>query len=253
MSKSTTQSPQENRGDVLPKHIAIIMDGNGRWARQRGLPRVAGHRKGVETVRAIIQACAERKIPWLTIFAFSSENWRRPKKEVELLMDLFIQALDKEIQELHKNNIRFRVIGDISPMSQSIKDRVSKSESLTSENTGLTLSVALNYGGRWDITEAGRKVVQEIIEGKKDISALDEETFSGYLSTGSMPDPDLFIRTGGEKRISNFLLWQIAYTELYFSDIFWPDFSETELQKALDSYSQRQRRYGQTGEQVGVG
>ncbi|MGW8246979.1 MAG: isoprenyl transferase [Acidiferrobacterales bacterium] len=253
MSKSPTQSLQENRGDVLPEHIAIIMDGNGRWARRRGLPRVAGHRKGVETVRTIIQACAKRNIPWLTIFAFSSENWRRPKKEVELLMDLFIQALDKEIQELHQNNIQFRIIGDISPMSQSIKDRVAKSEEITRDNSGLTLSVALNYGGRWDITEASRQLVQDILDGKKDIESINEEAISGYLSTGGIPDPDLFIRTGGEKRISNFLLWQLAYTELYFTDAYWPDFNETELQKALDSYSQRQRRYGQTGEQVGIG
>lgn len=253
MSKSTTQSLKENRGDVLPEHIAIIMDGNGRWARRRGLPRVAGHRKGVETVRAIIKECAKRNIPWLTLFAFSSENWRRPKKEVELLMDLFIQALDKEIQELHQNNIRFRIIGDISPLSQSIKDRVAKSEALTRDNSGLTLSVALNYGGRWDIAEASRQVTREVLEGKRDITTIDEKTISDYLSTGNMPDPDLFIRTGGEKRISNFLLWQLAYTELYFTDIYWPDFSEAELQKALDSYSKRQRRYGQTGEQVGVG
>lgn len=253
MSKSTTQSLQKNRGDVLPEHIAIIMDGNGRWARQRGLPRVAGHRKGVEIVRAIIQASARRNIPWLTIFAFSSENWRRPKKEVELLMDLFIQALDKEIQELHKNNIRFRIIGDTSPLSQSIKDRVAKSETLTRDNSGLTLSVALNYGGRWDIAEASRQIAQDVLEGKKDIMTIDEETVSGYLSTSNMPDPDLFIRTGGEKRISNFLLWQLAYTELYFSDVYWPDFNESEFQRALDSFSQRQRRYGQTGEQVGVG
>lgn len=236
-----------------PRHIAIIMDGNGRWARQRGLPRVAGHRKGVEIVRAIIQASARRNIPWLTIFAFSSENWRRPKKEVELLMDLFIQALDKEIQELHKNNIRFRIIGDTSPLSQSIKDRVAKSETLTRDNSGLTLSVALNYGGRWDIAEASRQIAQDVLEGKKDIMTIDEETVSGYLSTSNMPDPDLFIRTGGEKRISNFLLWQLAYTELYFSDVYWPDFNESEFQRALDSFSQRQRRYGQTGEQVGVG
>ena len=237
----------------IPRHIAIIMDGNGRWARQRGLPRVAGHRKGVEIVRAIIQASARRNIPWLTIFAFSSENWRRPKKEVELLMDLFIQALDKEIQELHKNNIRFRIIGDTSPLSQSIKDRVAKSETLTRDNSGLTLSVALNYGGRWDIAEASRQIAQDVLEGKKDIMTIDEETVSGYLSTSNMPDPDLFIRTGGEKRISNFLLWQLAYTELYFSDVYWPDFNESEFQRALDSFSQRQRRYGQTGEQVGVG
>jgi len=229
------------------------MDGNGRWARQRGLPRVAGHRKGVDTVRATIQACVRRKIPWLTLFAFSSENWRRPRKEVELLMDLFIQALDKEIQELHQNNIRFQIIGDTSPLSQSIKDRVAKSEALTKDNSGLTLSIALNYGGRWDITEATRRVCSAVIEGNQDISEINEGTLSAHLSTGGMPDPDLFIRTGGEKRISNFLLWQLAYTELYFTDIYWPEFDEAEFNQALNSFSQRQRRYGQTGEQVGVG
>jgi len=253
MSKSTTQTLSTSGGSVLPEHIAIIMDGNGRWARQRGLPRVAGHRKGVETVRATIQACVERKISWLTLFAFSSENWRRPKKEVELLMDLFIQALDREIQELHQNNIRFRIIGDISPLSQSIKDRIAKSEVLTQNNSGLTLSIALNYGGRWDITEATRRVCRDVVEGNQDISEINESILSGHLSTGGTPDPDLFIRTGGEKRISNFLLWQLAYTELYFTDIYWPEFGEEELNLALNSFAQRQRRYGQTGEQVGVG
>jgi len=253
MSKSTTQSIQKNSGDVLPEHIAVIMDGNGRWARQRGLPRVAGHRKGVEAVREIIRACAKKDIPWLTLFAFSSENWRRPKKEVELLMDLFIQALDKEIKELHHNNVRFRIIGNIEQLSQSIKDRVAKSEALTKNNSGLTLSIALNYGGRWDITEATRQIAQDVLDGKQDVATVDEETLSRYLSTGTMPDPDLFIRTGGEKRVSNFLLWQLAYTELYFTDAYWPDFDEAEFQQALDAFSRRQRRYGQTGEQVGVG
>ena len=253
MSKSTTQAISTSGGGVLPEHIAIIMDGNGRWARQRGLPRVAGHRKGVESVRAIIQACAKRKIPWLTLFAFSSENWRRPKKEVELLMDLFIQALDKEIQELHQNNIRFQIIGDISPLSQSIKERVAKSEALTRDNSGLTLNIALNYGGRWDIAEATRQLCNDVAEGKQDIQEINEETLSVYLSTSGMPDPDLFIRTGGEKRVSNFLLWQLAYTELYFTDIYWPDFDDSEFEQALISFAQRQRRYGQTGEQVGVG
>ena len=253
MSKSTTQTISTSGGGGLPEHIAIIMDGNGRWARQRGLPRVAGHRKGVETVRSIIQACAKRKIPWLTLFAFSSENWRRPKKEVELLMDLFIQALDKEIQELHQNNIRFQIVGDISPLSQSIKERVAKSEALTKDNSGLTLSIALNYGGRWDIAEAARRITRDVVDGKQDIAEISEETLCAHLSTAGMPDPDLFIRTGGEKRISNFLLWQLAYTELYFTDIYWPDFNDSEFVKALNSFTQRQRRYGQTGEQVGVG
>jgi len=249
MSKQSNSAQQ----DDCPGHIAIIMDGNGRWARQRGLPRIAGHRKGVEAVRKVIQSCAKKQIPWLTLFAFSSENWKRPKKEVELLMDLFIQALDKEIKELHENNIRFRVIGDTKPLSDSIKERILKSETLTRDNTGLTLSIALNYGGRWDILSACREIAKHLREKNLDSESLDEETFSGFLSTGGMPDPDLFIRTGGEKRISNFLLWQLAYTELYFSDAFWPEFDEAELDQAINSYSQRQRRFGKTAEQLGVG
>jgi len=168
-------------------------------------------------------------------------------------MDLFIQALDKEIQELHQNNIRFRIIGDIDPLSQSIKDRIANSEGLTKNNSGLTLSIALNYGGRWDIAEASRKLAEAVLAGEQDISTIDESSLARYLSTENMPDPDLFIRTGGEKRVSNFLLWQMAYTELYFTDVFWPDFDDEELERALESFSQRQRRYGQTGEQVGVG
>ena len=168
-------------------------------------------------------------------------------------MDLFIQALDKEIKELHQNNIRFQIIGDISPLSQSIKERVAKSEALTKDNSGLTLSIALNYGGRWDIAEATRQLCSDVVDGKQDIQDINEETLSGYLSTSGMPDPDLFIRTGGEKRISNFLLWQLAYTELYFTDVYWPDFDDSEFEQALNSFAQRQRRYGQTGEQVGVG
>lgn len=252
MSKFPSQSTQKTDSDVFPEHIAIIMDGNGRWARQRGLPRVAGHRKGVESVRAVIRSSASKKIPWLTLFAFSSENWRRPKKEVDLLMELFMQALDKDIRELHENNIRFRIIGDTATLSSSIQDRIRHSESLTRENTGLVLTVALNYGGRWDIGEASRKLALEVISGKQGVETINEDTVAAHLSTQGMPDPDLFIRTGGEKRISNFLLWQLAYTELYFTDVFWPDFDETEFSVALDSFAQRQRRYGQTGEQVGA-
>lgn len=246
MSESNSQAN-------LPQHIAVVMDGNGRWARQRGLPRVAGHRKGGDAVRKIIQLCADKKIPWLTVFAFSSENWRRPKQEVDRLMDLFVQALDKDVKELHKNNVRFRVIGDTQSLSDSIQDRVEKSEQLTKTNTGLVLTVALNYGGRWDISEACRKIATDVASNKIDVQSVTPEILEHYISTHDMPDPDLFIRTGGEQRISNFLLWQLAYTELYFTDVLWPDFGEKEFDKALNSFVARQRRFGQTGEQVEVG
>lgn len=245
MSKSKTQAS-------LPRHIAVVMDGNGRWARQRGLPRVSGHRKGGEAVRQIIQQCADKKIPWLTVFAFSSENWRRPKPEVDRLMELFVQALDKDVKELHRNNIRFRIIGDTYSLADSIQDRIRKSEQLTRSNTGLVLTVALNYGGRWDISEACRKIAQDVASNKLEAESVTPEVLGHYISTHDTPDPDLFIRTGGEQRISNFLLWQLAYTELYFTDVLWPDFGEQELEDALNAYIARQRRFGQTGEQVEV-
>ena len=244
---------ESNPPATLPQHIAVVMDGNGRWARQRGLPRVAGHRKGGESVRNIIQLCADKRIPWLTIFAFSSENWRRPKQEVDRLMDLFVQALDKDVKELHKNNVRFRVIGDTQSLAGSIQDRVKKSELLTESNTGMVLTVALNYGGRWDISEACRKLALDIVNDKVSAEAVTPELLGQYISTHDTPDPDLFIRTGGEQRISNFLLWQLAYTELYFTDVLWPDFGEAELDLALEAFSGRQRRFGQTSEQVEVG
>ena len=214
------------------------------------MPRVAGHRKGGDAVRRLIELSRSAGISWLTVFAFSSENWKRPQEEVDRLMELFVQALDKDVKELHANNIRFRVIGNTDVLRPAVKSRILESESLTRSNTGMIFTVALNYGGRWDIGQACRKIAEEISEGAIEPSSVNEEMVERYLSTHGMPEPDLFIRTGGEKRISNFLLWQLAYTELYFSDVLWPDFGEKELQSALDAYASRQRRFGKTGEQI---
>lgn len=237
-------------GEGLPSHIAIIMDGNGRWAKRRGMPRVAGHRKGAEVVRSLIRACAERQIPYLTLFAFSSENWKRPEPEVRRLMELFVNALDKDVDELHKNNIRFRVIGERNALEKNIVKKIEKGELLTSGNTGLQLNVAINYGGKWDITNACREVALRVVRGDITASDIDSDDIDTYLSTAGMPEPDLFIRTGGEHRISNFLLWQLAYTEMYFSEVLWPDFDNNEFESALNSFSNRQRRFGKTGEQL---
>lgn len=233
-------------GDV-PKHIAIIMDGNGRWAKKRFLPRVAGHSKGLEVVRRIVEACSNRGVEFLTLFAFSSENWRRPPEEVSFLMGLFMKALEKEVEKLRANNIQLRLIGDLSAFAPEIQERVKVAEALTKSNTGLVLTIAANYGGRWDILQA----TQKAIHAHKEIpSKIDEAWLAPHLSMAYAPEPDLFIRTGGEQRISNFLMWQLAYTELYFTDVLWPDFKQAELKKALDWFSQRERRFGQTGEQV---
>ncbi len=237
-------------GGGLPTHVAVIMDGNGRWAKRRGMPRVAGHRKGAETVRALIRSCAERRIPYLTLFAFSSENWNRPEPEVSRLMELFINALDKDVKELHANNVRFRVIGNRSALEAKIVEKIVKGEALTSENTGLQLNVAINYGGKWDIVQACRELASQVASGSKSAESISNADVESLLSTAGMPEPDLFIRTGGEHRISNFLLWQLAYTELYFTDVLWPDFDVKEFELALESFSGRQRRFGRTGEQV---
>lgn len=237
----------------LPVHVAVIMDGNGRWARRRALPRVAGHRKGAETVRRLITACARKQIPYLTLFAFSSENWSRPPAEVQRLMELFLNALDKDVRELHENGVRFRVIGDRSELDPEIVTRIEEGEALTRNNTRLVLSVAINYGGRADIVQACRRIATACIEGQLSPTDIDVDTVAASLYTAGMPEPDLFIRSGGERRISNFLLWQLAYTELYFSDVLWPDFDEAEFDRALDFYAGRQRRFGRTGEQVEAG
>lgn len=249
MSKPGTNTVAA-RPDRFPEHVAVIMDGNGRWARKRGLPRAAGHRKGGESVRRLIRQCSDTGISWLTVFAFSSENWRRPQQEVDRLMELFIQALDKDVPDLHQNNIRFQAIGDIASLRPEVATRIRESELLTLNNTGMTFTVAVNYGGRWDITQASRSLVDAVEQGEIKRDDITEELFEEHLSTAGMPPPDLFIRTGGEKRISNFLMWQLAYTELYFTDVLWPDFGEAEFNDALETFASRQRRYGQTGEQV---
>ena len=232
----------------MPRHIAVIMDGNGRWARQRRLPRFAGHKRGLEAVRATVQACAERGVQFLTLFAFSSENWRRPPEEVALLMQLFHGALTNEVEKLHRNGIRLRVVGDLGRFDARLRALVEQGERLTAGNSRLTLTIAANYGGRWDILQAVSRLLREQPEAaQQDIS---EAQLAPYLAMSYAPEPDLFIRTGGEQRVSNFLLWQLAYSELYFTDTLWPDFDAAALDAAIASYAARERRFGRTSEQV---
>jgi len=234
----------------VPRHVAIIMDGNGRWAKQRMLPRVAGHRRGVEAVRAIILACVESDIEYLTLFAFSSENWRRPADEVSILMELFLRALEQEVAKLHANGIRFRVVGDTSLFPARIRELIAAGEAQTAANTRLTLTIAANYGGRWDVAQAARRYFAEHPEALAENAGFRPEALEPFLSMAYAPEPDLFIRTGGEQRISNFLLWQLAYTELHFTDMLWPDFDAVALNAAIDWYRRRERRFGRTSEQV---
>ena len=231
----------------IPQHIAVIMDGNGRWARKRFLPRVAGHKVGVDTVRDLVKHCINLKVDYLTLFAFSSENWRRPSEEVSFLMGLFMDALKREVVKLHQNNIRLLLIGDRSRFDAALIAKIEESEQLTAKNTGLTLTIAANYGGRWDVLQAVNKMQLSAPELAGNFS---EAHLTPYLSMHYAPEPDLFISTGGEKRISNFLLWQLAYTELYFTDTLWPDFNEAAFNLAIDSYQQRERRFGRTSEQL---
>ena len=244
--KSSTLTIPESR--ALPNHVAIIMDGNGRWANQRFLPRVAGHSKGVETVRAMVQECYDYGIKYLTIFAFSTENWRRPPDEVSFLMTLFAKVLNREIDKLHKNNVKLMIVGDLSPFPEEIQISAAAAQTLTKDNTGLVLTVAANYGGRWDILQATRRAY----ENNPDIlpEQMTEDWLNPYLSMAYAPEPDLFIRTGGEQRVSNFLIWQLAYTELYFTPTFWPDFDKKQFAEALTWYRFRERRFGQTGHQL---
>jgi len=244
VSTRTKQAIPE--GTEVPRHIAIIMDGNGRWAKRRLMPRVAGHRKGVEALRGVIRACAERGVTHLTVFAFSSENWRRPQEEVTLLMELFLRALENEVARLHENDIRFRVIGELSGFSERIQTLIRDAEALTRDNSRLTFTVAANYGGRWDIVQAVKKLMAAAVTPEE----VDEAALMQHLSMADMPEPDLFIRTGGEQRISNFLLWQLAYTELYFTETLWPDFDAAALDAAIVSFRTRERRFGRTSEQV---
>jgi len=235
---------------AVPRHVAIIMDGNGRWAKQRFLPRVAGHRKGVEAVRGVVRACLERGVEFLTLFAFSSENWRRPEEEVSILMDLFLRALEQQVAKLNENGIRFKVIGDTTRFDPRIRELIAAGESLTAGNTRLTLTIAANYGGRWDIAQAARRYFAVTPEATREHFDFRPEALEPFLSMAYAPEPDLFIRTGGEQRVSNFLLWQLAYTELYFTDLLWPDFDLAALDAALAWYRQRERRFGRTSEQL---
>ncbi len=244
---SSTQGIPE--ASAVPRHIAVIMDGNGRWARQRGLPRFAGHKKGVDAVREMVQNCLQQGVQCLTIFAFSSENWRRPPEEVSLLMMLFVATLEREVKRFHANGIRFRVAGDVSRFDQKLRDAIVRAEQKTQTNTRLTFTICANYGGRWDIMQAVNKMIA-LQPGKTDFS---EQDLKPHLSLSDLPEPDLFIRTGGEQRISNFLLWQLAYTELYFTDTYWPDFDAKALDAAIASYQTRERRFGRTSEQVAAG
>ena len=234
----------------LPRHVAIIMDGNGRWAVQRGLPRFAGHKAGVDTVRTVVEQCVELGIEVLTLFAFSSENWRRPAQEVGVLMELFMMALKREVKRLKRNNVQLRIIGDCSAFPQKLQTMIESAERTTADCNGLILQVAANYGGRWDITQAARRLAGAVAAGRFAADDIDESRFAGYLALAGSPDPDLFIRTGGEMRISNFMLWQSAYTELYFSKVLWPDFDAEELDRAIAAYRARERRFGMTGEQL---
>ena len=242
--KSTTTDIPEVR--ATPRHIAIIMDGNGRWARQRMMPRVAGHKRGVESVRAMVRACIERGVEHLTLFAFSSENWRRPAAEVDTLMELFVLALEREVDKLHENGVRLRIVGYLEPFGPRLNRLIADGEALTRENHRLTLNIAANYGGRWDILQAVNGLLRDRDAG----DPITEAELASRLCLADTPEPDLFIRTGGEQRISNFLLWQLAYTELYFTDTLWPDFDAVALDQAIESYRRRERRFGRTSEQV---
>ena len=240
---STAAVPEVSK---VPRHVAIIMDGNGRWATRRFLPRVAGHVKGVEAVRGVVEACVTRGVEYLTLFAFSSENWRRPAEEVSLLMKLFVTALEREVAKMHANNIRLKVVGDLSRFDPKLQDMIAAAERKTAGNTRLTVTVCANYGGRWDIMQA----TSRMMKAHPGVTEFTEEQLAEHLAMAYAPEPDLFIRTGGEQRISNFLLWQLAYSELYFTDIFWPDFSAESLDAAIASYQSRERRFGRTGEQL---
>ena len=234
--------------NITPQHIAIIMDGNGRWAAEKGKPRSYGHQAGVETVRRITSECTRLGVKWLTLYTFSTENWNRPADEVAALMGLVLSSLEDEI--FMRNNVRFQVIGDIKRLPEAVQEKLQQTIDHTAGNTAMTMVVALSYSSRWQITEAARRIAQQVKDGQLNPADITEQTLTDNMTTSAMPDPDLLIRTGGELRISNYLLWQIAYSELYFCDTDWPDFSEADLQRAIDSYQQRQRRFGKTGQQV---
>ena len=236
--------------EIIPKHVAIIMDGNGRWAKNRKLPRTAGHNEGVKTAQNIIKASGEAGVKYLTLFAFSSENWNRPRAEVSSLMDLFLRSLENEVNNLNENGVRLKFLGQSKALSKNLFQKIQSAEQLTESNDKLYLNIAVNYGGKWDLLQAVKKLIEKVQNGSLSLNDIDESVLENELTTAMMPAPDLFIRTGGEQRISNFLLWQLAYTELYFCDVLWPDFDPQELRNALASYSSRQRRFGRTQEQL---
>ena len=235
---------------TTPRHVAVIMDGNGRWARRRALPRQAGHRAGIKPVRSTVELCAQSGVAALTLFAFSSENWRRPVDEVRGLMSLFVDALEDEVEELDANGIRLRFIGDLDALNPTLRCATEAAEARTQRNSRMDLLVAVAYGGRWDIVQAARKLAADAAAGRLEPGAIDEAKVASALQTSGYPSVDLLIRTGGEKRVSNFLLWDLAYAELYFSDVLWPDFTSAELRKAFEFYARRQRRFGRTGDQI---
>lgn len=234
----------------IPRHVTVIMDGNGRWASARHLPRIEGHRRGVETVRSTVRACAEAGVEALTLFAFSSENWRRPAGEVSSLMGLFRFMLEREVEALRRNGVRLHVIGDREGLGEEMARQIEAAEAATADADGMVLTIAANYGGRWDMTQAARALAEEVAAGQRDPATVTEEAIRSRMALADLPEPDLFIRTGGEQRISNFLIWQLAYTELYFTPTLWPDFDEPALREAFKSFSKRQRRFGRTGDQV---
>ncbi|VAW66567.1 Undecaprenyl diphosphate synthase [hydrothermal vent metagenome] len=235
---------------VSPEHVVVVMDGNGRWARKRMLPRTAGHHAGVKSTREVVEQCVKAKIQALTLFAFSSENWKRPEQEVSSLMALFVSTLQSEIKSLHKQNVRVRFIGECTAFSEKLQARISQASELTQANTGLQLNIAVNYGGRWDVAEACRRIAEKVQAGTLRAEEVDAELVDRHVCLSDLSAPDLFIRTGGDQRVSNFLIWQLAYTELYFTDVLWPDFKSVEFLAALEWFAQRQRRFGKTGEQI---
>lgn len=239
-----------SKNPSIPHHVAIVMDGNGRWANKHFLPRAAGHKEGVKAVRNTIETCAKAGVKVLTLFAFSSENWNRPKSEVVSLMNLFVSALEKDVNKLNENGVRLKFIGDRTRFSQKLQDKIEESENVTANNDKFLLNIAANYGGRWDIVQACKSICRKVQDQQLKMEDISEQEFSNYLSTSTIPDPDLFIRTAGEQRISNFLIWQMAYTEFYYTDVFWPEFDEKQLHIALEQFSQRKRKFGLTQEQI---
>jgi undecaprenyl diphosphate synthase len=251
MTESATNDDNMDRA-MVPTHVAVIMDGNGRWAEGRGLPRHAGHRSGVKSVRDTVETAARRGVSYLTLFAFSSENWNRPAEEVSRLMSLFLEALQREVDELHRNNVKLTFIGAREELQAGLVRKIAAAEEKTRDNTGLNLIVAVAYGGRWDIVTAVKNLLTRVLDRELSVADIDDEKLAGELALAGVPDPDLLIRTGGEQRVSNFLLWNLAYAELWFCDSLWPEFGERQFDEALEFYASRQRRYGHTGNQVGV-